>query len=116
MPFKSKAQRRKFYAMARRGEISQKVVKEWERATRGKRLPERLGSLLAKSRCAFKLPCRKGWRGGDARKVDPCQLKMGIKVEHEHFKDNRRACRTAVDHLTEKGGHSYYTRLKKARL
>lgn len=40
MPFKSKAQRRKFHAMAARGEISPRTVKEWERETKGK-LPER---------------------------------------------------------------------------
>lgn len=42
MPFKSKAQRRKFYAMANRGEISHKKVEEWESATHGKKLPERV--------------------------------------------------------------------------
>lgn len=42
MPFKSKAQRRKFYAMAGRGEISKAKVKEWERETGGKTLPERV--------------------------------------------------------------------------
>jgi hypothetical protein len=41
MPFKSQAQRRKFYAMAERGEISRKTVEEWEGETHGK-LPERL--------------------------------------------------------------------------
>ena len=42
MPFKSKAQRRKFYAMAREGEISQSQLKKWERETSKKRpLPER---------------------------------------------------------------------------
>lgn len=41
MPFKSKAQRRKFYAMLKRGEISRKTVEEFERATKGKKLPER---------------------------------------------------------------------------
>lgn len=33
MPFKSEAQRRKFHAMAGRGEMSQATVKEWEDAT-----------------------------------------------------------------------------------
>ena len=42
MPFKSKSQRRKFYAMESRGEISMAKVKEWERETGGKKLPERL--------------------------------------------------------------------------
>lgn len=42
-PFKSKAQRRKFYAMASRGEISKKEVRKWERETpKGKKLPERI--------------------------------------------------------------------------
>lgn len=41
MPFKSKAQRRKFYAMLERGEIDAKTVREWESATKGK-LPERV--------------------------------------------------------------------------
>ncbi len=44
MPFKSKAQRRKFHAMAARGEISKEVVEEWERKTKNKKkLPERKG-------------------------------------------------------------------------
>lgn len=43
MPFKSKAQRRKFYAMARRGEISDDVVEKWEAETRKNiKLPEKI--------------------------------------------------------------------------
>lgn len=46
MPFKSKAQVRKFGAMAGRGEISHKKFREWVRATKRaggfKRLPERV--------------------------------------------------------------------------
>ena len=41
MPFKSRSQRRKFYAMADRGEISQAEVKKWESETHGS-LPERV--------------------------------------------------------------------------
>ena len=41
MPWRSKAQRRKFYAMADRGEISRETVEEWESETHGK-LPERV--------------------------------------------------------------------------
>jgi len=33
MPFKSEAQRKKFYAMYRRGEITKKTLLEWERET-----------------------------------------------------------------------------------
>ena len=42
MPFKSASQRRKFYAMLARGEISKAKVEEWEKATKGKKLPERV--------------------------------------------------------------------------
>ena len=40
MPFKSKAQRRKFYAMKERGEMTQKKIDEWEEKT-PKNIPER---------------------------------------------------------------------------
>src|SRR3989304_10190981 len=43
MPFKSKAQRRKFYAMESRGEISKGTVEKWESPPpKGKKLPERV--------------------------------------------------------------------------
>ena len=42
-PFKSESQRRKFHAMASRGEVSKQTVKKWEAHTpKGKKLPERL--------------------------------------------------------------------------
>ena len=44
-PFQSEAQRRKFYVMADRGEISQKEVKEWESHTKDKDLPERKNDM-----------------------------------------------------------------------
>jgi len=43
MPFKSEAQRRKFYAMAGRGEMPRSKVEEYERATKGD-IPERVGA------------------------------------------------------------------------
>jgi len=42
MPYKSDAQRRKFHAMLNRGEISRKTVAEWDRESKGMRLPERV--------------------------------------------------------------------------
>ena len=43
MPFKSEAQRRLFYAKAKRGEISEETLKQREDETpKGKKLPERL--------------------------------------------------------------------------
>lgn len=41
MPYKSDAQRRKFHAMEARGQISSKVVKEFDKASKGMKLPER---------------------------------------------------------------------------
>ena len=41
MPYKSDAQRRKFHAMENRGEISHATVKEWDKASKGKKLPEK---------------------------------------------------------------------------
>jgi hypothetical protein len=42
MPYKSDAQRRKFHAMEQRGEVSKKTVKEYDQASKGKKLPERV--------------------------------------------------------------------------
>lgn len=56
MPFKSQAQRRKFYAMANKGEIADATVKHWEDATGDKKLPERVtkkASYLAGKLCAL---------------------------------------------------------------
>ena len=41
MPFKSKAQRRKFAELLVKGEISPETYEEWNRETGGKILPER---------------------------------------------------------------------------
>lgn len=41
MPYKSQAQRKKFHAMEARGEISNSAVKEWDDASKGKKLPKR---------------------------------------------------------------------------
>ena len=47
MPFKSASQRRLFYAMANRGEISKATVKRWEKHTpKGKKLPEHVRRTL----------------------------------------------------------------------
>ena len=42
MPFKSKAQRRKFAELLVKGEISNKTFEEWNRETGGAKLPERV--------------------------------------------------------------------------
>lgn len=42
MPFKSKAQRRKFAELLVKGKITPETYEEWNRATGGKHLPERV--------------------------------------------------------------------------
>jgi hypothetical protein len=42
VPYKSKAQMMKFHAMEQRGEISRKTVREFDEASRGKKLPQRV--------------------------------------------------------------------------
>ena len=44
MPFKSKAQRRKFAHLLVEGKITDKTFEEWNRSTGKKKLPERVGS------------------------------------------------------------------------
>ena len=44
MPFKSKAQRRKFAELLVKGEISEETFEEWNRSTGSKKLPERVGA------------------------------------------------------------------------
>jgi hypothetical protein len=44
MPFKSKAQRRKFAELLVKGEISEETFEEWNRSTGSRKLPERVGS------------------------------------------------------------------------
>lgn len=49
MPYKSEAQRAKFHAMLARGEISQAVVDEFDAASKGMKVPERIGKKPKKS-------------------------------------------------------------------
>jgi hypothetical protein len=44
MPFKSKAQRRKFAQLLVEGKISDETYEEWNRSTGKKELPERVGA------------------------------------------------------------------------
>ena len=50
MPFKSRAQRRKFAQLLVEGKISNQTFEEWNRETGGKILPERVKSKTTRSR------------------------------------------------------------------
>ena len=49
MPFKSKAQRRKFAELLMKGEISPETFEEWNRETGSAELPERVESAKKRS-------------------------------------------------------------------
>lgn len=42
MPYKSQSQRRAMHAKENLGEISPKVIKEFDKASKGKKLPEKV--------------------------------------------------------------------------
>jgi len=50
MPFKSKAQRRKFAQLLVDGEISPETYEEWNRETGGQELPERVNHAAKKAK------------------------------------------------------------------
>jgi hypothetical protein len=60
MPFKSRAQRRKFAELLLKGEISEDTFEEWNRETGGAELPERVKSKSkAKTKSAIKPKSKK---------------------------------------------------------
>jgi hypothetical protein len=60
MPFKSKAQRRKFAQLLVEGRISDETYEEWNRETGGRKLPER----VTRKKPARKKPARRKKAGG----------------------------------------------------
>jgi hypothetical protein len=50
MPFKGKAQRRKFAQLLVEGKISNETFEEWNRETGRRKLPERLGRKMVRNR------------------------------------------------------------------
>ena len=65
MPFKSKAQRRKFAQLLVEGKIEPDTYEEWNRETGSEKLPERVHPVkkkTAKKKTAKKKPARRGKR------------------------------------------------------
>jgi len=67
MPFKSKAQRRKFAQLLVEGDITPETFEEWNRETGSKALPERVKQKAKKS--ASKKAKKKAKKAGKARKA-----------------------------------------------
>jgi hypothetical protein len=69
MPFKSRAQRRKFAELLVKGEISPETFEEWNRETGGARLPERVKkSSRARKKGAKSETKSKGQRKANTRR------------------------------------------------
>jgi hypothetical protein len=64
MPYKSDAQRRYFHAAEARGEISKETVSEFDQASKGKKLPEKVGIGHARKHQKRMEHAKKMWRGG----------------------------------------------------
>jgi hypothetical protein len=56
MPFKSKAQRRKFAQLLVEGKISNQTFEEWNRETGAKKLPERVVHRTTRKKKVVKKP------------------------------------------------------------
>jgi hypothetical protein len=66
MPFKSKAQRRKFAELLVKGEISPETFEEWNKETGGRELPERVKHKKKQAKKAKK--ARKAKKAKKAKK------------------------------------------------
>ena len=74
MPFKSKAQRRKFAELLVKGEISPETYEEWNRETGRQELPERVNRARKKSAKSSRTrkTSRKQAKKRPARMYRPC--------------------------------------------
>lgn len=64
MPYKSDKQRKFFHAAEERGEISHKTVHEFDEASKGKELPEKVGVGHARMAQRKMDKAKKMWKGG----------------------------------------------------
>jgi hypothetical protein len=83
MPFKSKAQRRKFAELLVKGEISEETYEEWNRSTGAKELPDRVKRGRKKA-TGKKATRKKAARGKPGRK------KAGRKKPTKKLTKSRR--------------------------
>lgn len=127
MPFKSQAQRRKFYAMARRGEISEGTVKRWEDETpKGKKLPEKVMKKESSAAKAIAIPAAVFGTGaaagyGGRKESQKWKLwRQGGNVilvrrgkEKQAFETKMAMALLATGRDTEKVAEAYHAELEK---
>jgi hypothetical protein len=71
MPFKSKAQRRKFAELLVKGEITPETFEEWNRETGGAKLPERVSKKSSRKKAGRKKSTRRAKTTGRAKTTRP---------------------------------------------
>jgi hypothetical protein len=81
MPFKSKAQRRKFAELLVKGEISEETFEEWNRETGTAKLPERVKSAAKRRSKARNNPAKRA-----RTKATPRRSKRGSKKTSSRHK------------------------------
>jgi len=64
VPYKSDSQRRYFHAAEERGDISKSTVHEFDEASKGKDLPEKIGVGHARMSQKRMEKVKKLWKGG----------------------------------------------------
>lgn len=77
MPFKSKAQRRKFAELLVKGEISPETYEEWNRSTGRRELPERVKKTQSRKKRGARAGTRTSARTGRPKKKKSSRRKRG---------------------------------------
>jgi hypothetical protein len=80
MPFKSKAQRRKFAELLMKGEISPETFEEWNRETGSAKLPERVTPNQKGARRKTKSKRAASKRGGSKTKRTAAPTRRSRRV------------------------------------
>ncbi len=82
MPFKSKAQLRKFGAMEKRGELPKGTLKKWAKHTRSiKDLPEKVTESAKQDAFLAKMGWAKKDKKKDEKEEKECECKKGCKCD-----------------------------------
>jgi hypothetical protein len=87
MPFKSKAQRRKFAELLVKGEITPETYEEWNRETGGARLPERVkpkAKRASRRKKAKRKATRRAGAGTRSRKKSPTRKSSATRKASRH--------------------------------
>jgi len=81
MPFKSKAQRRKFAQLLVEGEITPETFEEWNRETGGRELPERVAAATKRRKAKKRTANTRTAKKSTAGKKAPAKARKAAKAK-----------------------------------